>query len=134
VPLTDELKTLADFGTHFGDYVQDPTKLAATGSSKLAPAVAIGAGAEGLKSAGPIGMLAAGVPFMDKPVRALVGSDAYQNAMVNPSYQLDPTLPANLARYAGQQIAAPAATPAQDDNAPLTPEEYQRLLDIVRKQ
>lgn len=109
VPLTDELKTIAQIQKNFPDYVRTPNKIAPPGSNKLTPIVGAQMAYEGAKSAGPVGALAGLIPFADKTARSVALSPFWQRNMVNPSYGTpQPDFLANMARFGTMSATSPA--------------------------
>lgn len=80
-PLTGELKTIAKFQQAFPQSMREGASVPTAGVSKLKAMAAIGTGAVGANQLGASGALLGLLPFADTPVRKLLLSKPYQQAM-----------------------------------------------------
>ncbi len=94
-PLTGNLQTIAEFGANFPKAAQVPERIGGVPMSPLdlafsvgkATSLPIGAAAGGVAAAGgPIGALAAMLPFARPGARSMMATPAYQQMMVHPTY------------------------------------------------
>ena len=95
-PLSGDLETIGRMANSYARFMRDGSKVPTPGVSKLESMGAAMLGAEGVAGLGPTGVLAAGLPLMSAPVRALITSRPYQKAFVKPQYG-DPQLIEKLA-------------------------------------
>lgn len=66
-PLSDGLKTVGDFQQAFSPYMREASKIPTPGVSKLAAVLSGGMGAGGFAAGGPMGTVAAALPFTVPP-------------------------------------------------------------------
>lgn len=101
-PLSDELRTAADFATAYPKFAGSGPKTPAPGVGKAEALVAALLGAGGAATMGPAGMAAAALPLASGPARAMLLSGPYQRLAVNPTY--GPGVAARLARALSPQL------------------------------
>ena len=126
-PLTDGLDTIGKFNQAFPNYTGEADRFAGTGVSKLIPTeMAAGAAAGGHFFGVPGAIVGGAAPLVRPSVGHFALSPTGQRVLATPpsSHILTPTIAANLARFSGM----PAAEEISD--APLTPAEQQRLLEL----
>ena len=86
-PLSDELSTIARFNKAFPKFSGNGPSTPAAGVSKLEAAGAALLGLGGVQTTdSPYGAVAGLLPLLSGPARSALLSQAYQKAMVNPSY------------------------------------------------
>lgn len=91
--LTGGLETIGQFTQAFEPYMREASRVTTPGVGALGPVAATALGLGGHAAAGPIGIAAAGLPFLRGPARSLVLSDWYQRLMAQPQYAQPITLP-----------------------------------------
>lgn len=87
-PLTGELATIGKFQQAYRPYMREGGLVPTPGVSKSEAISGAFLGAMGAGVAGPAGVLAGGIPLISAPVRSMLLSDFYQNAVVRPQYNV----------------------------------------------